>query len=104
MIPTFTLAAISTPAVSAQALSLGLLVAKITLVLLIALGATATMRRASAGARHVVWLTALAMLALFPLLTRWTPIRLAVLPSGFAVDVAATAPNAAQPGRPAATI
>jgi beta-lactamase regulating signal transducer with metallopeptidase domain len=57
-----------------------LLLAKATLILLVALGITLTMQRASAGARHLVWLVTLAALLLVPGLTAWAPIPIRVLP------------------------
>ena len=54
--------------------------AKGTLLLVVALGVAAALRRSPAGARHLVWLTTLATLLLFPALTRWEPMRLEVLP------------------------
>jgi beta-lactamase regulating signal transducer with metallopeptidase domain/HEAT repeat protein len=60
--------------------SMLLLLAKATLILLVALGITLTMQRASAGARHLVWLVTLAALLLVPGLTAWAPIPIRVLP------------------------
>lgn len=56
------------------------LLAKTTLILLIAFGVTALMRRASAGARHLVWLVTLGALLLAPALSTWTPVLVRVLP------------------------
>ena len=50
-----------------------LLLAKATIVLLLALGVTRLMHRASAGARHLVWLVSLSSLLLVPGLTAWAP-------------------------------
>jgi beta-lactamase regulating signal transducer with metallopeptidase domain/HEAT repeat protein len=61
-------------------LSVLFLLAKATLILCAALGITLSLRRASAGARHLVWLVTLAMLLVVPALTAWAPFRLAVLP------------------------
>ncbi|MEP6991838.1 MAG: M56 family metallopeptidase [bacterium] len=58
-----------------------LLLAKATIILVAALGITMAMQRASATARHLVWLVALGTLLLVPALTGWSPIRLAVLPA-----------------------
>jgi beta-lactamase regulating signal transducer with metallopeptidase domain/HEAT repeat protein len=63
-----------------SSISMLLLLAKATLILLVALGITLTMQRASAGARHLVWLVTLAALLLVPGLTAWGPIPLRVLP------------------------
>ena len=68
--------------------SLLLLLVKATIILVTALGITLAMQRASATARHLVWLVTLGTLLLVPALTAWAPIRLAVLP----------APDAATPG------
>jgi len=64
-----------------------LLLIKATTILLAALGMTVAMQRASAGARHLVWLVTLGALLLIPALTAWGPLRLEVLP---AADAAAT--------------
>ena len=48
---------------------------------LAALGITLAMQRASAGARHLVWLVTLGALLLVPALTAWGPLRLAILPA-----------------------
>src|SRR5882724_11413626 len=59
-----------------------MLLAKATLILLVALGITLSMQqRASAGARHLVWLVTLAALLLAPALTAWAPIPIKVLPA-----------------------
>lgn len=58
-----------------------LFLAKATIILIGALLATLAMQRASAGARHLVWLVTLGTLLLVPVLTAWGPIRLAVLPA-----------------------
>ncbi len=72
-----------------------MLLAKATLILLVALGITLSMQqRASAGARHLVWLVTLAALLLAPALTAWAPIPIKVLPA-----TAKTAPaTASLPG------
>jgi beta-lactamase regulating signal transducer with metallopeptidase domain/HEAT repeat protein len=58
-----------------------LLLVKATLILVAALGITLAMQRASAGARHLVWLVTLVSLALIPALTAWGPLRLEILPA-----------------------
>ncbi len=58
-----------------SAIALGLMVLKVTCVLLIALCATLAMQRASAGTRHLVWLTALAALLVVPALAVWQPLK-----------------------------
>ena len=67
-------------ALSGSSISMLLLLAKATLILVAALGITLSMQRASAGARHLVWLVTLATLLLVPALTAWAPIQLRVLP------------------------
>jgi hypothetical protein len=67
-------------------------VLKMTFVLLAALGMTRFLRRASAGARHLVWLVALCALLTLPPLAAWSPLELAVLPTP---SPAVTAPPAA---------
>ena len=58
-----------------------LLLIKTTLILVAALGITLAMQRASAGARHLVWLVTLVALLLIPALTAWAPLRLEILPA-----------------------
>jgi beta-lactamase regulating signal transducer with metallopeptidase domain len=58
-----------------------MLLVKATLILVVALGITLSMQRASAGARHLVWLVTLATLLLVPALTAWAPIPLRILPA-----------------------
>lgn len=82
-----------------SSVSMLLLLAKATLILLVALGITLTMQRASAGARHLVWLVTLAALLLVPGLTAWAPIPIRVLPPAPKAVSNAKSPNAvsAQP-------
>ena len=61
-----------------------LFLAKATLLLVAALVATASLRRSTAGARHLVWLAALVGVLALPLLSRIPSLRLGVLPSVFA--------------------
>ena len=61
-------------------LSMLMTLAKATIILVAALAITVTMRRASAGSRHLVWLVTLGTLLLVPALTAWSPLRLAILP------------------------
>src|SRR4051812_36953160 len=61
--------------------SMLMLLAKATLILVVALGITLSMQRASAGARHLVWLVTLATLLLVPALTAWGRIPLRILPA-----------------------
>jgi beta-lactamase regulating signal transducer with metallopeptidase domain/HEAT repeat protein len=62
-------------------LPLVLLLIKATLILVAALGITLAMQRASAGARHLVWLVTLGALVLIPALTAWGPLHLEILPA-----------------------
>lgn len=63
-----------------SSVSMVMLLVKATLILLVAIGITLSMQRASAGARHLVWLVTLAALLLVPALTAWAPIPIRVLP------------------------
>ena len=67
--------------VSGTSVSMLMLLVKATLILVVALGITLSMQRASAGARHLVWLVTLATLLLVPALTAWAPIPLRILPA-----------------------
>src|SRR5688572_12885946 len=66
---------------SSANLSMLVLLAKATLILIAALGITLAMQRASAGARHLVWLVTVSMLLLVPALSAWGPLQLAILPA-----------------------
>ena len=68
-------------AFGSTSISMLALLIKATLILIAALGITLSMQRASAGARHLVWLVTLATLLLVPALTAWAPIPLRILPS-----------------------
>jgi beta-lactamase regulating signal transducer with metallopeptidase domain/HEAT repeat protein len=68
--------------------SLTMLLAKATIILVVALGITLSMQRASAGARHLVWLVTLGALLLVPALSAWAPLRLAILPETLAAKKA----------------
>ena len=72
-----------------------LLLIKATLILVAALGITLAMQRASAGARHLVWLVTLVALVLIPVLTAWAPLRLEILPAE--PTQSAAAPRAGAP-------
>src|SRR5262245_18348880 len=65
---------------SSGAIAILALLAKATLLLVAALGAAAVLRRAAAGARHLVWLAVLASVLVLPLLARWAPLRIEGLP------------------------
>ena len=66
---------------TSSGLSVLMILAKATVVLLAALGVTRAMERGSAVSRHLVWFVSLGALLLIPLLASWSPIRLAILPS-----------------------
>ena len=68
-------------ALSDSNISMVMLLVKATIILLVALGITLSMQRASAGARHLVWLVTLAALLLVPALTAWAPIPVRLLPA-----------------------
>src|SRR5215212_6015446 len=79
-------------------LPLVLLLIKATVLLVAALGITLAMQRASAGARHLVWLVTLATVLLVPALAAWSPLRLEILPAPrTAAAPEAAAPEAAAP-------
>ncbi|HEX9220158.1 MAG TPA: M56 family metallopeptidase, partial [Gemmatimonadaceae bacterium] len=67
-------------ALTGSSISMVMLLVKATLILVVALGITLAMQRASAGARHLVWLVTLAALLLVPALMAWSPIPLRILP------------------------
>src|SRR5262245_41986472 len=56
-------------------------IVKATLLLVLALGASLVLRRASAGSRHLVWLVVLGTLIVLPGLAAWRPLTLPALPS-----------------------
>ncbi|HEY3133057.1 MAG TPA: HEAT repeat domain-containing protein [Gemmatimonadaceae bacterium] len=68
-------------ALSSSGVAMLMLLVKATLILLVAIGITLSMQRASAGARHLVWLVTLATLLLVPALTAWGPLPLRILPA-----------------------
>ncbi|MDP9201940.1 MAG: M56 family metallopeptidase, partial [Gemmatimonadota bacterium] len=61
--------------------SMVMLLFKATIILLVALGVTLSMQRASAGARYLVWFVTVAALLLVPALTAWAPIPVRMLPA-----------------------
>ena len=79
--------------------SLLMLTGKATVILVAALGMTFTMQRASAGARHLVWLVTLGTLLLVPALAAWSPLQLAILPADRSV-----APPVTESLSPTATV
>ncbi|MFL5551031.1 MAG: M56 family metallopeptidase [Gemmatimonadaceae bacterium] len=78
--------------IDASAVSMVVLLLKATLILLFALGITVAMQRASAGARHLVWLVTLTTLLLVPALTAWGPIPFRILPPRTAPKPATASP------------
>ena len=96
---------------ASSGLSVLMILAKATVVLLAALGVTRVMERGSAVSRHLVWFVSLGALLLIPLLASWSPIRLAILPSDVAapslgaptsaLPTAASVPSEAPMGAPA---
>lgn len=90
-----------------------MLLAKATIILLAALGITLAMQRASAGARHLVWLVTLGTLLFVPAIAILAPIPLEILPPRTATVTApqpatgaVVAPRDAAPsaGRMASTV
>lgn len=74
------------------------LLLKATIILLAALGITLMMQqRFSAGARHVVWLVAVAALLLVPALAAWGPIPVRILPPAQVSSISPTAPQSTSP-------
>jgi HEAT repeat protein/beta-lactamase regulating signal transducer with metallopeptidase domain len=77
--------------------SLLLLLLKATIILIAALGITLSMQRASAGARHLVWLVTLGMLLLVPALSTWAPLPIRILPAASTTNDVVTAPKVNAP-------
>ena len=61
--------------------SLLMMLAKATIILIAALGITVSMGRASAGSGHLVWFVTLGMLLLVPALSTWARLPLRILPA-----------------------
>lgn len=76
---------------SASVAGIIVVIAKATLLLIAALGVTALLQRASAGARHLVWVGIVAALLVLPGLSAWSPLQLAILPAS--VGTAAPVPH-----------
>jgi beta-lactamase regulating signal transducer with metallopeptidase domain/HEAT repeat protein len=68
-------------------LSVLMILAKATLVLMGALVVTRVMERGSAVSRHLVWFVSLGSLLLIPALASWSPLRLAILPAETAAPI-----------------
>jgi beta-lactamase regulating signal transducer with metallopeptidase domain len=79
--------------------SMMLLLAKATIILLVALGITVVMQRASAGARHLVWLVTVAALLFVPALTAWAPLPVRVLPAVRSIAREYSPLSTAKPGK-----
>lgn len=58
-----------------------IVLAKATLLLVIAFAGATLLQRAAAGARHLLWVASIGALLLLPALSAWSPLRLAVLPA-----------------------
>ncbi|HVD61406.1 MAG TPA: M56 family metallopeptidase [Gemmatimonadaceae bacterium] len=103
MIPTLLTNIFAMPASNVATL---MMLAKATLILVTAVAVTVTMRRASAGARHLVWLVTLGTLLLVPALTAWSPLRLAILPASTVTSSAvhAKSSSTALPSASASTV
>jgi beta-lactamase regulating signal transducer with metallopeptidase domain/HEAT repeat protein len=65
---------------SAATLAAGLALLKVTLVLLTALALTFSLRRASAGVRHLVWFVTFGAMLVMPFVSAWGPVSWRVLP------------------------
>ena len=76
--------------VHGERVSMLLLIVKATLILIGALGITLAMQRASAGARHLVWLITLGALLIVPALAAWSPLQLRILPALTTVNAPAS--------------
>jgi beta-lactamase regulating signal transducer with metallopeptidase domain/HEAT repeat protein len=70
-----------------------IMLVKITVLVAVAYGVVIALRRASAGARHLVWLATLVGLVLLPIVARSRVLRVPVLPAS--ITVAPSAPTAA---------
>jgi HEAT repeat protein/beta-lactamase regulating signal transducer with metallopeptidase domain len=72
---------------------------KVTLVLLIAMGLTRAMPRAAARARHLVWLLAVGALVVVPAVSTWAPIEVPVLVRADRTDRAVETDKAVEAGK-----
>ena len=75
------------------------LLAKATIILVAALAITRQMHRASAGARHLVWLVTLGTLLFVPALTAWAPLAIRILPARAAPTDAALSQTQSAPSQ-----
>jgi beta-lactamase regulating signal transducer with metallopeptidase domain len=77
-----------------------LLLLKTTALLLVGAAVAFALRRASSGARHLVWLATLAGVLVLPPLARLAPLHLEVLPRGFLAPAEPVPAAEARPLRP----
>jgi beta-lactamase regulating signal transducer with metallopeptidase domain len=89
-------------AFTASNISMIMLLAKATVILLLALGLTVVMQRASAGARHLVWLVSVAALLFVPALTAWAPLPVRILPAVRSIAAEYSPLSSAKNEKPAA--
>jgi beta-lactamase regulating signal transducer with metallopeptidase domain/HEAT repeat protein len=71
----------------ADTMTLLIWLAKVTALLMLAMGLTLALRRAPAGARYIVWLATLAALLVIPAMSAWAPISVAVLPAAVSREI-----------------
>ena len=85
--------------IASAGLSVLIILAKATLVLVAALAVTRVLERGSAISRHLVWFVALTAVLLIPALASWGPLRLAILPAAVSGEapLGAAGPAAAPP-------
>src|SRR5215204_1073593 len=81
-------------------LSVMMILAKATLVLVAAMGVTKLMERGSAISRHLVWFVSLGALLLIPALASWSPLRFAILPAADAISSDVVVPATRGPALP----
>jgi beta-lactamase regulating signal transducer with metallopeptidase domain len=81
------------------------MIVRATLLLLIGWCGALLLRRAPAGARHIMWLTVIVGLLVLPVLARMAPVRVPMLPTASAPPAAAALANDAMvPTNPAAAL
>lgn len=78
-------------------ISMAMLLVKATIILLVAIGITLSMQRASAGARHLVWLVTVGALLIVPALMAWAPIPVRMLPAELGMVPAAATSTVSSP-------
>jgi beta-lactamase regulating signal transducer with metallopeptidase domain/HEAT repeat protein len=79
---------------------LTIVVVKITLLVIVAYLVAISLRRASAGARHLVWLATLGGLVMLPAALQWRPIRVPVLPPSVKYTALSATASPAAPASP----